>query len=138
MLEFAGRFSSPDLLVKSFKRWSVVYKEMPSTLGQCVFILNEETPDFSHITCDQMAEFPVVCKWYEDKIKKLYGAQKFNYSATMMKEHFVHFNVYPRYDKKVDLYGVQFVDEGWPKKVIDKKVELDRQVQNKIIFDLRD
>ena len=137
MLEFAGRFSNPELLIKSFKYWSVVFKEMPSTLGHCVFVLNEETPDFSHVTSEQMAEFPKVCKWFEDKIKKLYGAKKFNYSAIMMKEHFVHFNVYPRYDNEVNLYGIQFVDEGWPKKVIDKKIELDKDVQRRIIDDLR-
>ena len=137
MLEFAGRFSDEKLLVKSFKHWSIVYKEMPSTLGQCAFILNKETPTFSDITKEQMAEFPEVCKWYEKKIKKLYGAEKFNYCAIMMKEQFVHFNVYPRYSHPVEVYGVEFRDEGWPKKVIDTKIELDSKVQEKIIKDLK-
>ena len=137
MLEFAGRFSDPKLLIKNFKHWSIVYKEQPSTLGQCVFVLNEETKTFSDITQEQMAEFPVVCKWYENKIKKLYGAEKFNYCAIMMKEQFVHFHVYPRYSSPVEVCGFEFKDEGWPKKVVDVKIELDAKIQENIIDSLR-
>lgn len=137
MLEFAGRFSDPKLLIKTFKHWSIVYKEMPSTLGQVVFVLNKETPTFSDVTSEQMAELPEVCKWYETKLKKLYGAEKFNYCAIMMKEHFVHFNVYPRYSQPVEVCGVKFTDEGWPKKVIDTKIEIDSKIQEKIISNLK-
>ena len=138
MLEFAGRFSDPKLLIKSFKHWSIVYKELPSTFGQVAFILNQETPDFSHITSEQMSEFPKVCKWYETKIKKLFGAEKFNYYAVMMKEQFVHFNVYPRYSQPVEFCGSTFTDDGWPKKVIDTtKIEIDSTIQSKIIDALR-
>ena len=137
MLEFAGRISDTKLLIKTFKHWSIVYKEMPSTLGQVVFVLNKETPTFSDVTSEQMVEFPEVCKWYETKLKKLYGAEKFNYCAIMMKEHFVHFNVYPRYSQPVEVSGVKFIDEGWPKKVIDTKIEMDIKIQEKIISDLK-
>lgn len=137
MLEFAGRFSNPKLLVKSFKHWSIVYKELPSTLGQCAFILNKETPTFSDVTSEQMAELPEVCRWYETKLKKLYGAEKFNYCAIMMKEQFVHFNVYPRYAKPVVVCDKEFIDEGWPKKVVDTKIEIESKIQEKIIKDLK-
>ncbi len=124
-------------MIKKFKYWSIVYKESPSILGQCAFILNKETPNFSHISAEQMAEFPKVCKWYENKLNKLFGAEKFNYCAIMMKEQFVHFNVYPRYSKPVTAYGATFIDEGWPKKVIDIKLELSPEINNAIITDLR-
>ena len=137
MLEFAGRFSNPELLIKDFKFWAIVYKESPSTLGQVAFILKRETPDFSNIKPEEMQEFPIVCKWYESKIKKLYGAKKFNYYAVMMKEQFVHFNVYPRYDKLIEHYNTQWIDEGWPKKVLDTKLEISPEVQQQIIYDLK-
>ena len=137
MLEFAGRFSSQELFIKDFKYWEIVFKENPSTLGQVVFVLKRETPDFSHIEKEEMAEFPEVCKWYETKIKELYGAEKFNYCAIMMKEHFVHFNVYPRYSETVQKYGMEWKDEGWPKKVIENKIEIPAEIQAQIISDLR-
>ncbi len=137
MLEFAGRFSNPELAIKTFKHWAVVYKELPSVLGQVAFVLKREVPDFSHVTEEEMAELPQVCKWYETKAKKLYGAEKFNYCAIMMKEQFVHFNVYPRFGKPINKYGIEWVDEGWPKKVVDKKLEIPADVQSQIIADLK-
>ena len=69
--------------------------------------------------------------------QKLYGAEKFNYCAIMMKEPFVHFNVYPRYSHSVEVHGMKFDDQGWPKKVVDTKIEIDDSIQAKIINDLR-
>ncbi len=137
MLEFAGRFSDPSLLIKEFEYWAVVFKESPSTLGQVAFILKRETPDFSSIKQEEMYEFPIVCKWYETKIKKMYGAKKFNYYAVMMKEQFVHFNVYPRYASPIIKYGIQWIDEGWPKKLVDIKIDISNEVKESIISDLK-
>ncbi len=137
MLEFAGRFNKPELLIKDFQYWAVVFKDEPSVLGQVAFILKRETPDFSHIKTEEMAEFPTVCKWYEEKIKKLFNAKKFNYYAVMMKEQFVHFNVYPRYADSANFYGMNWVDEGWPKKVVDAKIQIPNDIKEKIIKDLR-
>ena len=137
MLEFAGRFSDPKLLIKEFKYWAVAYKTEPSVLGQCAFILKRETPDFSSVSSEEMSEFPAVCRWYESKVKKLYGAKKFNYSAVMMKEQFVHFNVCPRYDGPVVKYKTTWLDEGWPKKMVDTKLQIDENVQKQIIRDLK-
>lgn len=137
MLEFAGRFSNPELFIKDFKYWEIVFKESPCTLGQVAFVLKRETPDFSHIKPEEMAEFPEVCEWYETKVKKLYGAEKFNYCAIMMKEHFVHFNVFPRYSGTVKKYGMEWKDEGWPKKVVENKIEIPAEIQAQIIVDLK-
>ena len=137
MLEFAGRFSDPNLLVKDFKFWAIVLKDSPSTLGQVVFVLKREAPDFSSVLPEEMAEFPLVCKWFEEKTKKLFGAVKFNYAAIMLKEQFVHFNVFPRYSQPVEAYGVEWIDEGWPKKVIEKKIEMADEVKKKVIDDLK-
>ena len=60
MLEFAGRFSNPDLLIKKFKHWAVVFKEQPSVLGQVAFILINQTKTFPMVTSEQMPEFPMV------------------------------------------------------------------------------
>ena len=52
-----------------------------------------------------MDEFPAMCSWYENKIKTLYGAVKFNYIA-MMIEEFFHFYIIPRYKELKEKYGI--------------------------------
>lgn len=70
-----------------------------------------------------MAEFPKVCSWFEEKCKDLYGAEKFNYLAMMMKDHFVHFHAIPRYSKNIDKYGIIWNDEEWPRAITLKDVQ---------------
>lgn len=137
MLEFAGRFADPKLLIKKFKHWAVVFKEQPSVLGQVAFVLIEKTKNFSSVSSEQMAEFTNVCRWFESKTTSLYGAKKFNYSAVMMKEEFVHFNVYPRYNNTIIKYGMEWQDIGWPKKVVDNKIDIPEDVKQAIINDLK-
>ena len=137
MLEFAGRFSKPELMIKQGKFWSIIFRESTTTLGNCIFICNRECPTFSNLTAEEMAEFPELCKWYEDKIKTLYGAVKFNYVAMMMKEEFVHFHVIPRYDKKIERYGLVWEDVDYPKGTKLGKIEIDETVKQVIINDLK-
>lgn len=138
MLEFAGRFSKPELLIKQGKFWSVVFRESNTTLGNVVFVLNRECAQMGNVTTDEMAEFADLCNWYETKIKKLYGAAKFNYAANMMKENFVHFHVLPRYDKPVEKYGLVWEDTDWPKRSSFGKLEISDEINKQIINDLKD
>ena len=137
MLEFAGRFSKPELMIKQGKFWSIIFRESTTTLGNCIFICNRECPTLSNLTAEEMAEFPELCKWYEDKIKTLYGAVKFNYVAMMMKEEFVHFHAIPRYDKGIDRYGMIWKDEEWPKGTKMPKIEVDNEILPLILNDLK-
>ena len=124
MLEFAGRFSNPDLMIKQGKYWSVIFRESTTTLGNCILICNRECPTFSELRPEEMEEFPLLCKWYEDKVKSLYGAIKFNYVAMMMKEEFVHFHVIPRYDHDIEKYGITWKDIVWPKGTTLSKIDI--------------
>ncbi len=137
MLEFAGRFSKLELMVKQGKYWSIIFRESTTTLGNCILICNRECSTFSELKPEEMAEFPTLCAWYENKIKELYGAVKFNYLAMMMKEEFVHFHVIPRYNKLIEKYGLTWVDEDWPKGTKMNKIEISDEVKNQIISDLK-
>ena len=137
MLEFAGRFSNPNLMIKQGKYWSIIFRESTTTLGNCILICNRECPSFGDLKPEEMAEFPELCKWYEDKIKTLYGAVKFNYIANMMKENFVHFHVLPRYDKKVERYGVIWNDDDYPKRSNMAKLDISEEVKQQILKDLK-
>ena len=115
MLEYAGRFSKPELMIKQGKYWSIVFRESTTTLGNCILICNRECPTFGDLKPEEMDEFPAMCSWYENKIKSLYGAVKFNYIAMMMIEEFVHFHIIPRYNELKEKYGITWVDQDWLK-----------------------
>ena len=66
-----------------------------------------------------MAEFSEVCKWFEEKTSQLYGAEKWNYCAMMMKDEFVHFHAIPRYSKKINYYDIIHIDSFfWKNKIM--------------------
>ena len=135
-LEFAGRLYKPELTLKDFKYWIVILKEGGTTLGHSVIILKSNKASFSEISPEEMAEFPIVCKWFEDKTKNLFGAEKWNYCAMMMRENFVHFQAVPRYSKIVNNYGIDWEDIDYPNRPSFKKLEIDVEILKKIREDM--
>ena len=58
----------------------------------------------------EAAEFPKVLKWYEDVCTKKFGAVR----IMMMKDFFVHYHAFPRYDKTVHFFGTDWNDKDYP------------------------
>jgi len=115
MLEFANRIVKENLIIKSFEYWSIAIRTNQVNVGSCIIVLNRECATLPEVTPEEMAEYPIVCKWFEEKCKKLYGAEKFNYLALMMVDEYVHFHAIPRYSKPIEEYGIIWEDRGWPK-----------------------
>ena len=134
-LEFAGRFNKAELLLKEFKHWVIIIRENVVTLGSCIIILKSGKPFLKDVSSEEMAEFSEVCKWFEDKTKALYGAEKWNYCAMMMKDEFVHFHAIPRYSKEVNAYDKVWVDTDWPKATTLSKIDNETlmKIKNDII-----
>ena len=53
-------------------------------------------------------------KWYEDVCADKFGAVKFNYVVLMMRDFFVHYHAFPRYDKDIDMFDMKWKDNDWP------------------------
>lgn len=137
-IEFAGRYNKKELFVKEFKYWLIIIRENVVTLGSCVMILKSGVSNFSDVSEEEMAEFPKVCKWFEEKTKKIFGAEKWNYCSFMMAEGFVHFHAIPRYSKTINMYDREWIDSDWPKRTSMKNVEVDNDTLMKIKKDLID
>lgn len=135
-LNFAGRLYKPELVLKDFKYWIVILKEGGTTLGHSIIILKSNKPTFSDISQEEMSEFSLVCKWFEEKTKNAFCAEKWNYCAMMMKEEFVHFQAVPRYSKSVNKYGILWEDIDWPKRPNFGKLEISEDVLQTIKNDL--
>lgn len=133
MYDFAERFNREDLFLKEFQYWVLLLRPTPVTLGSCIILLRRKCDSLANVSSDEMTEFPEVCKYFEEKCKKLYGAVKFNYHANMMKESFVHFHAIPRYDRIIDKYGIRWIDKEWPTGVSMYKTE----VSNDILYEIK-
>lgn len=113
-LEFMSKFKPDTRCIKEFKYWIICIRGKQRTLGDVVILLKRETPTIAGMLPDEAAEFPEVVKWYEGTCSKKFGAIKFNYIIMMMKDNFVHYHAFPRYDKDITMFGMEWKDADWP------------------------
>ena len=113
-LDFMSKFKPETRCIKEFEYWIVCIRGKQATLGDAVIILKREIPSVADMLPEEAAEFPKVIKCYEEICTKKFGAKKFNYFIMMMKDHFVHYHAFPRYDKDVNLFDIEWRDNDWP------------------------
>lgn len=111
-LEFMKKFRPEELCIKEFKYWIVCARKKQVTLGDTIIALKRETPNMSDMTKEEAAELVEVTKWYENTCKEKLGAIKFNYISMMMHDFFIHYHVFPRYDKKINLFDMEWEDRN--------------------------
>lgn len=111
-LEFMKKFRPEELCIKEFKYWIVCIRKKQTTLGDVVILLKRETQNVSGMLAEEGAEFTEVIKWYEKLCKEKFGAIKFNYIIMMMHDPFVHYHAFPRYDKVVNLFNIDWKDNN--------------------------
>ena len=132
-LEFMKKFRPEELCIKEFKYWIVCVRQKQTTLGGVVILLKRETENVSGMLPEEGAEFPKVIKWYEDLCKEKFGAVKFNYMIMMMKDPFVHYHAFPRYDKKVNLFDIEWEDAN----TLSNFSSVDK-LDDELLFKIRD
>lgn len=98
-----------------------------------VILLKRETENVSGMLPEEGAEFPKVIKWYENLCKEKFGAVKFNYMIMMMKDPFVHYHAFPRYDKKVNLFDIEWEDAN----TLSNFSSVDK-LDDELLFKIRD
>lgn len=127
-LEFMSKFKPETRCIKEFEYWIVLIRGRQATLGDVVILLKREIPSVADMLPEEGAEFPKVIKWYEEVCTKKFGAVKFNYIIMMMKDYFVHYHAFPRYDKEIDLFDMKWSDTDWPGAINFKSgIELDEE-----------
>ncbi len=109
------KFQPERLTVKEFDHWLVTVRTKQVTLGAVVLLLKRIEPSLSGLSPSEASELPQVAKWFEDSASRLFGAEKFNYIAAMMKDPVVHFHALPRYSQEKTFGGKSWTDKFWPK-----------------------
>ena len=132
-LDFMSKFKPEIRCIKEFEYWIVCIRGKQTTLGDAVILLKREIPSVADMLPEEGAEFPKVIKWYEEVCIKKFGAIKFNYIIMMMKDCFVHYHAFPRYDKDVSFFNMEWKDNDWPGAINFKGgIELTEEKLNEI------
>jgi diadenosine tetraphosphate (Ap4A) HIT family hydrolase len=137
-MEFMQKFKPNELCLKDFKYWVIVLRQKQLTLGDAVILLKREVASIGDATKDEFAEFPLVIKWYEKKCKALFSPDKFNYVAAMMKDNFVHFHAFPRYEEIRQFADLVWKDEQWSKPIALLDCSTDPAVLSQLLLTLKD
>ncbi len=132
-LEFMKKFRPEELCIKEFKYWIVCVRQKQTTLGDVVILLKRETQNVSGMLPEEGSEFPEVIKWYEELCREKFGAIKFNYMIMMMKDPFVHYHAFPRYDKVINLFDMEWKDNNTLSNFASTEV-----LNDKLLFKIRD
>lgn len=137
-MEFMNRFNPKKNEIKEFNYWIVLLREKQVTLGATVIVLKREIQSFSQMTAEESEEFPKVVEWFENLSVNLFGAEKFNYVAAMMKDNFVHYHAFPRYRNTFTRYDIEWKDASWPKVIEFLDVKYEDDILEAIKEDMRE
>ena len=138
MYEFMSKFNPEKNCVKEFKYWIVCIRVKQVTLGDAIILLKRETSSMADMTTEESAEFAKVIAWYEEKCKKMFKAIKFNYVVAMMKDNFVHYHAFPRYNETFVWNDMEWKDQDWPRLIQFRDVEISEKVLDKVYNALKD
>jgi diadenosine tetraphosphate (Ap4A) HIT family hydrolase len=134
---FYEKFKPEELTLKEFDNWIVLLRQKQITLGSCVIILKREVGSLANVSPEEMSQLPEAISWYEEKCIALFGAEKFNYYAAMMKDNFVHFHGFPRYSKPITACNAQWIDELWPKPISLIDVPVNEELLLNVLTELK-
>ena len=117
-------FGYPDTVLREFDHWVVMLRPEQITVGTLVLVAKSEAASLGALTREEWAEFANVSSYAENLLRSVFGAEKFNYLALMMKDPNVHFHLVPRYSGTVAIGGEHFTDSDWPLKTELKPLEI--------------
>lgn len=109
------KFNYQEALIADYDHWCVVLRPEQVTLASLVLIEKSEALSYADVSEEAYIEQKMVIKDIEANIRRLFGADRFNYLMLMMTDPNPHFHVFPRYPENVVFSGQIFVDSGWPK-----------------------
>ncbi len=110
-------FPIADPLLET-NNWVVSLSPDQGYLGRCYISLKEHKGDMADLTNEEWLNFAEIVKKLEKAVRLAFDAQLFNWGCLMnnafqhspAKPH-VHWHLRPRYNKTVNLDGINFADQ---------------------------
>lgn len=130
------KFDPTQLSVVTGTDWVVTVRKKQITYGDLVILPNQNWSSFANVSSDGWSELREILAYLEQESYEKLKAQRVNVVAAMMKDPFVHFHFFPRYEHPIERLGQAWVDEGWPKVIEFRDVETSSDVLKRIRDDL--
>ncbi|HSX41606.1 MAG TPA: HIT family protein [Candidatus Saccharimonadales bacterium] len=127
----------PRTLLKEFKYWVVLLRPTQITAGTLVLAIKSDVSNFGELSAEEWAEFAEVSAFSEHITAKVFGAEKYNYAAFMMKDPNPHFHFVPRYSRPVEVAGAKMTDIDWPLKTQMQVAEISDETFDAIMSELK-
>jgi diadenosine tetraphosphate (Ap4A) HIT family hydrolase len=112
--ETMRKFGYPDSLVREYQNWVVLLRPGQVTLGSLVLAAKSDATAFGSLPAGAHAELATITAEIEATLKAETDYERINYLMLMMVDPYVHFHVFPRYEGRRILEGVEIADAGWP------------------------
>lgn len=126
------KFRPAELAVAQFSHWIVTVRPKQVTAGDLVVLPLEPIAHFSDVSASAAVELIEVLGRLEGVALGRLGANRINVIAAMMKDPFVHFHFFPRYEGPRSLFGHEWVDADWPAAVTLRDVETSAETLNAV------
>jgi len=112
--EFRAKFRVEELALHRTGGWTVSLRPVQCTLGACVISLDRSGPSLGGIDAHEGLGLAEAVRWFEERARAAFRADKFNHLALMMVDDQLHFHALPRYAEARDFGGGRWTDPGWP------------------------
>lgn len=112
--EFKEKFKVNEYKLYESEYWIWSLRPHQSTLGAGILSLKRECPTFSELKPEEYADLDNIIKVIESSLKEAFDYDVMNYLMLMMFDKHVHYHIFPRYEKQVQILNETWKDENWP------------------------
>lgn len=140
IIEFQKKFKVDEYKIYETEHWIWSLRPHQATLGAGILSSKRECATFADLEQKEFADLSNIIKIIEPALKRSFNYDVINYLMLMMLDKHVHYHVFPRYEKPVEILGEEWKDENWPEvpalmgeSISDKKViDIIKSIKNNI------
>lgn len=114
ILDFKEKFRIEQLKIYETDYWIWSLRPHQATLGAGILSLKRECATFAELMQEEFTDLNNIIKIIEPTLKISFRCDVINYLMLMMLDKHVHYHIFPRYERSVEILGEVWKDESWP------------------------
>lgn len=114
IIEFQKKFKVKEYKIHETEHWIWSLRPHQATLGAGILSLKRECAAFAELEQKEFADLKNIINVIEPTLKRSFKYDVINYLMLMMLDKHVHYHIFPRYKRPVELLGEVWKDESWP------------------------
>lgn len=137
--------STEDVVLFENEYWRITLNPNQRQLGRCYVTLKRHAESLAELHAEEWANFNVLCKELEEKLKSSFNPTHFNWSCLMNnavrddQPTHIHWHFVPRYSQTIKLFEKEFTDSDWPDKYTSSSlniisIDILSQIRDKILL----